>query len=263
MLKSKSRGAENFIRRIKRDLRHGGDQQHANSQQYFFKEPVKRYRWRTADRRRYAAKMAREIEAAGSEKLLFEVADKLFQTKKTGEEAHAAVMLLDPQGRKLLRGKASFLGAGHFRRLERWIPCIVSWDECDDLCHSLMGPMILTDQTYVDRVFGWARSHSRWSRRSACVSLVHSVRRKLYSKQVFRLVEMLLKDKDDMVRKGLGWLLREMGKANPKVQVPFLMKIRDRAPRLVLRIACEKLPASLRREILARKRSVWHLALSI
>lgn len=256
MEKSKSRGAENFIRCIKRDLRHGGDQQHAKSQQYFFKEPVERHGWRTADLRRYAARMAREIEAAGGEKLLFDVADKLFHTKKKGVEAHAAVMLLDPQSRRLLRGKTSFLGAAHFRRLERWIPLIVSWDECDDLCHSLMGPMILTDQSYVDRVFIWARSRSRWSRRSACVSLVHSVRRKLYSKQVFRLAEILLKDEDDMVRKGLGWLLREMGKANPKVQVPFLMKITDRAPRLVLRIACEKLPSGLRREILARKRGI-------
>jgi len=252
MEKSKSRGAENFIRRIMQDLRHGGDQQRAESQEYFFQEPVKRHGWRTADLRRYAAEMAREIEAAGGEKLLFEVADTLFHTKKKGEEAHAAVMLLDPQGRRLLRGKTSFLGAAHFRRLERWIPLIVSWDECDDLCHSLMGPMILTDQTHVDRVFGWARSHSRWSRRSACVSLVHSVRRKLYSKQVFRLAEMLLKDEDDMVRKGLGWLLREMGKANPKVQVPFLIKIKDRAPRLALRIACEKLPATAKARVLAR-----------
>ncbi len=80
--------------------------------------------------------------------------------------------------------------------------------------------------------------------------LVHSVRRKLYSNEVFRLSRMLLADEDDMVRKGLGWLLREMGKANPAVQVPFLMKIKHKAPRLVLRIACEKLPARTRAQVL-------------
>jgi len=241
---------EYFVRYIVQALHRGGNRDHAESQQRFFKEPVKRYGWRTADLRRYAAEMGREIEAAGGEKLLFEVADKLFHAKTTGEEAHAAIMLLDPQGRRLLRGKASFLGAAEFRRFERWIPLIASWDECDDLCHSLIAPMILSYPGYLRRVFVWSRSSNRWSRRAACVVLVHSVRRKLYSNEVFRLSRMLLADEDDMVRKGLGWLLREMGKANPAAQVPFLMKIKNKAPRLVLRIACEKLPARTRAQVL-------------
>lgn len=244
------KSTEPFIRRILEDLRRGANADRAASNQRFFKEPVERHGWRTADLRRYAAGMAREIETSGGTELVFDVADNLFLNKKKGEEAHVAVMLLDPQGRKLLRGKDSFLNAAHFRRLERWIPRIVSWDECDDLCHTLLGPMILAYPSYVRQLFVWARSRHRWSRRSACVVLVHPVRRKLYSKEVFRLAEMLLPDEDDMVRKGLGWLLREMGKANPREQVPFLMKIKAKAPRMVLRIACEKLPASTRAEVL-------------
>src|SRR5260370_6843564 len=105
------------IRRIRQDLRRGGDPDRAASHQRFFKEPVKLHGWRTADLRRYAAAMGGEIEAAGGEKLLFEVADKLFHAKKTGEEAHAAIMLLYPQGRSLLRGKASFLSPPHLHHL--------------------------------------------------------------------------------------------------------------------------------------------------
>lgn len=110
---------DHFIRRILQDLQHGGNRQRAAPQQSFFKEPVQRHGWRTADLRRYAAETAQEIEAAGGQQLVFEVADRLFLTKNRGEEAHGAVMLLDPQGRRLLRGKPSFLGASHFRRLER------------------------------------------------------------------------------------------------------------------------------------------------
>ena len=47
-----------------------------------------------------------------------------------------------------------------------------------------------------------------------------------------------------MVQKGLGWLLRETAKFDAKRTVPYLMKIRGRAPRLVLRTACETLPAN-------------------
>jgi 3-methyladenine DNA glycosylase AlkD len=53
-----------------------------------------------------------------------------------------------------------------------------------------------------------------------------------------------------MVQKGLGWLLRETVKADPKRTVPHLMKIRKNAPRLVLRTACETLPAVTRKRIL-------------
>jgi 3-methyladenine DNA glycosylase AlkD len=54
-----------------------------------------------------------------------------------------------------------------------------------------------------------------------------------------------------MVQKGLGWLLRETAKFDAKRTVPYLMKIRGRAPRLVLRTACETLPPATKKQILA------------
>lgn len=53
-----------------------------------------------------------------------------------------------------------------------------------------------------------------------------------------------------MVQKGLGWLLRETAKADPKRTVRYLNKIRVRAPRLVLRTACETLPQQHRSRLL-------------
>ena len=58
-----------------------------------------------------------------------------------------------------------------------------------------------------------------------------------------------------MVQKGLGWLLREATKANPKQTVEYLMTIRDRTPRLVLRTACETLPAATRARVLAKSQA--------
>jgi 3-methyladenine DNA glycosylase AlkD len=55
-----------------------------------------------------------------------------------------------------------------------------------------------------------------------------------------------------MVQKGLGWLLRETAKFDAKRTIPYLMKIRKRAPRLVLRTACETLTANEKKKILER-----------
>jgi len=73
----------------------------------------------------------------------------------------------------------------------------------------------------------------------------------MFFAEIKRLSDLLLSDKDDMVQKGLGWLLRETAKADAKRTVPYLMRIRQRAPRLVLRTACETLPAGVRKKILA------------
>jgi 3-methyladenine DNA glycosylase AlkD len=73
----------------------------------------------------------------------------------------------------------------------------------------------------------------------------------MFFPEITKLSNSLLGDEDDMVQKGLGWLLRETAKFNPKRTVPYLMKIRKRAPRLVLRTACETLPRNVKRRILA------------
>ncbi len=74
----------------------------------------------------------------------------------------------------------------------------------------------------------------------------------MFFPEITKLSNSLLADEDDMVQKGLGWLLRETAKFDAKRTVPYLMKIRERAPRLVLRTACEKLPAGVQKQILAR-----------
>jgi 3-methyladenine DNA glycosylase AlkD len=72
----------------------------------------------------------------------------------------------------------------------------------------------------------------------------------MFFQEIMELSDMLLADSDDMVQKGLGWLLRETAKFDAKRTVPYLMRIRERAPRLVLRTACETLPASATRAVL-------------
>ena len=87
------------------------------------------------------------------------------------------------------------------------------------------------------------------------VALIRGARAKMFFGEIVRLSDSLLCDNDDMVQKGLGWLLRETAKFDAKRTVPYLMKIRGRAPRLVLRTACETLPTAVKRKILAAEKS--------
>jgi 3-methyladenine DNA glycosylase AlkD len=111
--------------------------------------------------------------------------------------------------------------------------------------------MVSADPARCREVFAWAKSRNRWRRRAACVALIRGARAKQFFPEIVRLTEMLLEDEDDMVQKGLGWLLREAAKFDARRTVSYLMKIRGRAPRLVLRTACETLPAETRKRVLA------------
>ena len=227
---------------IRRVLKDGGSAPHAADVQWFFKEVVKSHGWRTAELRKVAVRFRRTIAKEAGLPFLVQVADELFSGRVL-EEKHFAVFLLEKVTDEL-RDK-------EFRLFESWLSRLSSWADHDGLVHYLIAPMIAADPGRARHVFRWARSRNRWHRRAACVALIQGTRRRMFFPEIIKLSNMLLTDEDDMVQKGLGWLLRETAKADPKRTVLHLMKIRSTAPRLVLRTACETLPVATRKRVLA------------
>jgi 3-methyladenine DNA glycosylase AlkD len=228
---------------IRHLLQHRGSAEHAEGVQWFFKDEIKSHGWYTANLRSVAIRCRRQIQKELGLDFLLQVADKLF-VGRILEEKVFAVFLLE----KLTK---EFRDA-EFWLFESWLPRISSWADHDGLVHYLIAPMVAAKPERTLRVFRWAKSPERWHRRAACVALIQGSRRKMFFSEIKRLSDLLLDDDDDMVQKGLGWLLRETAKADAKRTVPYLMSIRKQAPRLVLRTACETLPASTRKKILAK-----------
>ena len=72
------------------------------------------------------------------------------------------------------------------------------------------------------------------------------------SKEVFEISDILLTDKDDMVQKGYGWMLKEASKKHQEEVFDYVMKWREKMPRTALRYAIEKMPVEMRRKAMAR-----------
>ena len=227
---------------IRRVLKDGGSAPHAEGVQCFFQEEVKSRGWYAAELRKVAVRFRRTIIREQGLTFLLKVADQLYRGRILEEKVFAIY---------LLETLAVDLGDEEFGLFETWLDRITSWADHDGLVHYLIAPMIASKTSRARNVFVWARSSNRWHRRAACVALIQGTRQKMFLSQIVRLSNLVLKDEDDMVRKGLGWLLRETVKHNRRAIMPHLRQVRNRAPRLVLRTACETLPASERRKILA------------
>jgi 3-methyladenine DNA glycosylase AlkD len=223
-------------------LKGGGSTEHAAGVQWFFKEEIKSHGWYTAALRKAAVQSRRNIAREYGLDFVVLVADKLFDGRNL-EEKVFAVFLLENQTQNF--------GGREFQLFASWLDRVSSWADHDALVHDVLAPMIAAEPVRCRQVFVWAKSRNRWRRRAACVGLIRGTRAHLFFPQIVRLSNQLLEDEDDMVRKGLGWLLRETAKADAARTVPYLMKIRKKAPRLVLRTACETLPAATRKRVLS------------
>ena len=227
---------------IRKALKDRGSPEHAAGVQWFFKEEIKSHGWYTAALRRAVRQCRREILRRHDFKFLTEVADALFSGDVV-EEKIAGVFLLE--------GLDAQFGDREFKMFESWLDRISSWADHDGLVHCLISPMVVAKPGRSRAMFRWAKSTNRWHRRAACVALIRGARSKMLFSEIARLSDSLLADEDDMVQKGLGWLLRETAKSDAKRTVPYLLKIRRQAPRLVLRTACETLPIATKKKLLA------------
>ena len=153
----------------------------------------------------------------------------------------------------LYRRFAKQCGAREFALFTRWLDRYVdNWAHTDGLSLWLLGASIANDATLVDKLDAWTSSKNRWKRRAAAVSLVYSAKRGEHTRAVLRIAAPLIADEDDMVQKGVGWLLKETYPKKPAEVVRFLIKNRCKTTRLVLRYAAEKMTAADKSRVLAR-----------
>jgi 3-methyladenine DNA glycosylase AlkD len=231
---------------LRRVLLNGASAPHTDEVQHFFKNEIKSRGWYTGELRKVAVRFRRTIVAENGQYFVVQVADRLFRGEVLEEKVLAVTML---------QGIVGDFGKPEFTLFESWLDRVSTWADHDALVHYLIGPMIASDESLLPRALRWAKSKNRWHRRAAAVSLIHSTRQHKHFDQIKRISELLLPSDDDMVQKGLGWLLREAAKSNPKETVAYLMTIRERSPRLVLRTACETLPAATKEKVLGKKAS--------
>ena len=92
-----------------------------------------------------------------------------------------------------------------------------------------------------------ARSASLWERRISVVATHWFIRHGDFS-DTLKMAEKLLGDKEDLIHKAVGWMLREVGKRDVVMLEAFLGQHCGAMPRTTLRYAIERFPEEKRRK---------------
>jgi len=125
---------------------------------------------------------------------------------------------------------------------------INNWDLVDLSAHYIVGDYLYHERDVVRQgLTTLARSENMWERRIAIVSTFAFIY-KGESKWTFRITKMLLNDKQDLIHKACGWMLREVGKRVSEDQlISFLDVYATKMPRTMLRYSIERLPEKKRK----------------
>ncbi|MDJ0623874.1 MAG: DNA alkylation repair protein [Desulfocapsaceae bacterium] len=118
-----------------------------------------------------------------------------------------------------------------------------NWDLVDASADKIIGPYLFEKDR--SKLYELARSQNMWERRIAIMATFYYIRREQFEDTV-KIADILLGDKEDLIHKAVGWMLREMGKKSITRLENFLAKNYRAMPRIMLRYAIEKLPKKQR-----------------
>lgn len=128
-----------------------------------------------------------------------------------------------------------------------------NWDLVDMSCYKLVGHYchLINDHGLLVKL---SNSKAHWDKRMAMVGTMALIRGSDID-LTFNFAEKFLSEKEDLMHKASGWLLREAGKKDQKRLLKFINRHGKKMPRTMLRYAIEKLTPAHRQKILTQTKA--------
>ncbi len=232
-----------IVEKIREDLKANVDEQTKKSAQHFFKEKITVYGVKTTTVQKIAKEHWSQVKLL-NKKEIFRLCEILFSSDFM-EEAFVVSYWLPSM--------ADQFEIGDLATFKFWIDkCINNWAKCDSFCNHTIGSFIMKYPQCMGEVVSWAKNSNRWLKRAAAVSLIVPAKKGYFLPEAFEICDVLLSDKDDIVQKGYGWLLKEESRQHIKEVFDYVLKNRKVMPRTALRYAIELMPKELKTEAMKK-----------
>lgn len=221
--------------RIVAEIRDASDPEKETQLRRYFREPIETHGLTSQQSKDIASKYYPEVK--GDHEKAMSLTGELMSRRNLSYSS-VALRMLERFSRRL--------ESSHFPVFDGWVEYLTNWATTDQLCTKIIVEAVKKDPGLAERLLEWTGADNRWRRRAAAVSLIPLARRGEMLGDVFRVADRLMTDGDDMVQKGVGWMLKEASKRHPEEVRTYLLRWREESPALILRYASEKLPKGMR-----------------
>lgn len=226
-----------LVEQISAELEACSDEKSRQSGQRFFKEEIRLHGVKSKPFTAISKDYLKLVKTL-SKKEIFSLCEELFQTGYF-EESIIACNWAESLSKQFM--------PSDFKTFERWIDTyITNWATCDTFCNHTIGAFIEQYPAHIHHLKHMTKSQNRWKRRAAAVSLIVPARKGLFLADILEITDLLLTDRDDMVQKGYGWMLKVASQKHQQVILNFVVARKAIMPRTALRYAIEKMPAELK-----------------
>ncbi|MGD0022180.1 MAG: DNA alkylation repair protein [Smithellaceae bacterium] len=222
---------------ISKRLHKMGDKEDARFLQRFFKTGVGQYG--EGDiflgiRVPALRKLAKEYKALPPDEVL-----PLLRSPYHEERLFALILFVNAftQGDETIQEKIYDLYMANTRRIN-------NWDLVDISAPNIAGAFLLVRSK--KPLYQLAKSKSLWKRRIAVLATFYFIKSNKFTDSL-KIAGILLRDKEDLIHKAVGWMLREVGKRDIECAEAFLQKHCRVMPRTMLRYAIERFSPEKRR----------------
>lgn len=163
-----------------------------------------------------------------------------------------ALSIIDKQARskKMTVEQRKLLYELYLRNTAR----INNWDLVDICAPHVVGGYLYISGAPRDVLYELARSERIWERRTAIVSTGYFIKKGDLG-DTFRIAELLLNDREDLIHKATGWMLRSAGQVHRPQLIQFLDQYAATMPRTLLRYSIEHFDKPLRSHYMGLKRA--------
>lgn len=128
---------------------------------------------------------------------------------------------------------------------------INNWDLVDLSAPKIVGAYLLDKPEKRNLLYKLAQSKDLWKKRISVLSTFSFIKVNQFS-DALKISKILLHDEHDLIHKAVGWMLREVGKKNQKIEEKFLKKHYQTMPRTMLRYAIERFSEKKRKFYLGK-----------
>ena len=121
---------------------------------------------------------------------------------------------------------------------------INNWDIIDTTCPHIVGAWLYRRDRSL--LYRFAGSENLWQRRAAMLACFYFIRKEDFT-DALKIASLLSEDREDLIHKAVGWMLREIGKRDQQIEEQFLHRHCATMPRTMLRYAIERFAPEVRK----------------